>query len=286
MSSETFTNAYLLSENLQTGGYSTSEQIAGSATISSSSNELLFGSPITFTDPYNTITLLYDGVVTENGNPVGFAAVDPMTGQTYMFTDSSVPANTPLVIDVGDPTFLCFVGGTRIATPEGERAVEALQAGDLVLTHDGRAMAVKWVGQQFVRPGAETAAAVLPVRIQAGALGGNLPVRDLLVSPDHGLMLDGALVHASTLVNGRTITTEAAAEPFTYYHVELEEHALLLAEGVAAESYTDRASRVAFDNAAAYQAEFGAARNVAHMDVPRAKALRQLPYSLRMRLAA
>ena len=286
MSSEIYTNAYLLTENTQTGGYETTQQIAGSATISSSTNELLFGSPITFTDPYNTVTLLYDGVVTDHGNPVGFAAVDPMTGATYLFTDTAIPADTTLVVDVGDPTFLCFVGGTHIATPAGERAVEALQAGDQVLTDDGRTMAVSWVGQQFIRPGAETSAAVMPVRIKAGALGENLPVRDLLVSPDHGLMLDGALVHASTLVNGTTIVTEAAAEPFTYYHVELDEHALLLAEGVAAESYTDRASRVAFDNAASYQAEFGAARGVAHMDMPRAKALRQVPYSLRMRLAA
>ncbi len=283
MSSENYTNAYLITENTQTGGYATTQQIAGSATISSSTNELTFGSQITYTDPYNTMTLLYDGVVTDNGNPVGFAAVDPMTGATYLFTDTSIPADTGLVVDVGDPSFLCFVGGTAIATPEGARAVETLEQGDLVVTADGRTMAVKWVGQQMVRPGADTTAAVRPVRIKAGALGDALPVRDLLVSPDHGLMLDGALVHASTLVNGTTIVVESAIEAFSYYHVELAEHALLLAEGVAAESYTDRASRLAFDNAAAYATEAAA---VPHMNVPRAKALRQVPYSLRMRLAA
>lgn len=287
MATETYTNAYLMTENPSTGSFTTTEQIAGSATITDpTGNTLHFGDPVTFTDAYNSVTLLYDGAVTDNGNNIGFAAVDPTSGQVYMFTDTNVPADTNIVIDVADPTTICFVQGTAIATPDGSCAVEALVAGDLVCTADGAAKAVKWVGRQSVEPGPSVPGHVMPIRIHAGALGDHLPLRDLLVSPDHALLIDGVLVHARALVNGTTVVHETAtAAPFTYYHIETEDHAVVLAEGVAAETYVNRASRAGFDNFAEYQEQHADTESAEHMDLPRAKSPRQVPYVVRARLA-
>lgn len=180
---------------------------------------------------------------------------------------------------------ICFMADTLIATPEGPAAVETLSIGDLVLTAEGRAEPVRWVGRQTVSTVFADPLRVLPIRVRAGALGGNLPLRDLLVSPDHALMLDGVLVQAGALLNGTTISREAAVPTvFTYYHVELADHSLLLAEGVPAETFVDNAERMAFDNWAEHAALYGTGTPLAEMDVPRAKSARQLPSALRRRL--
>jgi hypothetical protein len=114
--------------------------------------------------------------------------------------DTSGP--TPIIIDV-----TCFYPGTLIRTPSGEVAVETLKPGDLVLTHDGREVPVAWLGRQTV----STLFArnrVLPIRIKAGALAENVPARDLLVSPGHGMYVDGALAIAGALVNDTSIVRE------------------------------------------------------------------------------
>ncbi len=182
---------------------------------------------------------------------------------------------------------VCFLAGTRIATPAGEVAVEALAIGDLVLTADGRVAPVRWVGVQTVVTLFADPLRSFPIRITAGALGQNLPVRDLLVSPDHALMLDGALVQAGALVNGTTIIREAAMpERFTYFHVELEDHALILAEGVPAETFLDTVTRRRFDNWADYEARYGdTGATISELPAPRIKSARQLPQALRARLA-
>ncbi|HEX5326174.1 MAG TPA: Hint domain-containing protein, partial [Acetobacteraceae bacterium] len=143
--------------------------------------------------------------------------------------------------------FVCFARGTRIATPEGERRVESLRAGDMVLAANETPARVRWVGQRRLNlaayPRPELAA---PIRIRAGALGENLPSRDLLISPDHALLLDGQLVRAKLLVNGMTIIQERAFAAVTYHHLELDNHGILLAEGVPAESYLDTGNRAFF----------------------------------------
>jgi hypothetical protein len=126
---------------------------------------------------------------------------------------------------------------------------------------------------------------VLPIRIRAGALGDGLPTRDLLLSPAHALLLDGVLVNAGALVNGGTITREAAVpEVFTYYNLELAEHTLILAEGTPAETFVDNVSREHFDNWAEHEALLGDAP-IAEMDLPRAASHRQVPMAIRRRLA-
>ncbi len=204
---------------------------------------------------------------------ISTSTVDYLTHITTVnFAGQTVPASS----------LFCFLAGTRIATPAGEVPVEALRAGDLVRLADGRALPVRWLGRQTIALRFADKARALPVRICAGALGEGLPRRDLLVSPGHALALDGVLAQAGALVNGASIIREAAMpEVFTYWHVELDEHALLLAEGLAAESYVPTAEEMAFDNRHARPAL--PPQN--EMDLPRAKSARQLPQALRQRLA-
>jgi len=192
--------------------------------------------------------------------------------------------NTTTVTD--NSLVICFFAGTRIATPAGEVAVETLRAGDLVLTSDGDPRPVVWLGRQTVSRTFADPARVLPIRIAAGALGENQPVRDLLVSPDHALLIDGVLVHAAALVNGTTIRRDAAVPTlFTYYHVELADHSLVLAEGVPAETFIDSAGRLAFDNWHEHVAARPDGASITELPLPRAKSQRQVPPAARARIA-
>lgn len=181
----------------------------------------------------------------------------------------------------------CFVGGTLIATPDGERAVEALQIGDMVLTACGREVAVTWIGRQVIYPRAASVRPTegrLPVRISAHALGQGLPLRDLDLSADHAVQTGGYLVNAGALVNGASIRFLDADElpaSFVYYHVETADHDVILAEGLPAETFVDYVGRRAFDNYAEYLAIYGAERVIRERPGPRISAARQLPDALR-----
>ena len=189
----------------------------------------------------------------------------------------------------GDLEITCFYAGTRIRTPSGDVPVEALRPGDEVALAEGGRAPVRWIGRQTVPLRFADPLTAHPIRIHAGALGEALPDRDMLLSPSHAVLLDGVLVQAGALVNGTSVIREPAAalpETFAYYHVELERHALLLAEGVAAESFVDHVERVVFDNWAEHEAMFGDAPPIAEMPWPRIKAPRQLAEATRRKLAA
>ncbi len=166
------------------------------------------------------------------------------------------PLDETLLSALGfDLAATCFTPGTRIRTPRGETPVEALRIGDEVLTRLRGRQKVKWIGRQafegrFIAGNPLT----LPVTIRAGALGPGVPVRDLTVSPGHGICLGGALVPAWRLVNGVSVTQAAAVDHVAYYHVELDAHDLLLAENCLCESYLDIGGRAQFHNAAEYAA--------------------------------
>jgi hypothetical protein len=183
--------------------------------------------------------------------------------------------------------YVCFLAGTRIATPAGEVAVEALQPGDLVLTADGRAVPVRFVGRQTVHSRFTPAWRCHPVRIAAGALAGSVPARDLLVSPSHGIVVDGAIAFASALVNGDSIRqVPPPAETFVYYAIETDAHEVILAEGCPVESFVDHVSRQLWDNHAEYLALHGGDRPIRELPLPHAKSRRQLPAEAHARMAA
>jgi Hint domain len=148
---------------------------------------------------------------------------------------------------------VCYAAGTRILTPAGERAVEDLVEDDLVLTVAGEglfARPIKWVGRRRIdltsHPHPER---VAPILIQRHAFAKDIPARDLCVSPDHGIFADGKLICARQLVNGATIRQVHGQRSVEYFHIELDTHAILLAEGLAAESYLDTGNRAFFANA-------------------------------------
>jgi len=157
-------------------------------------------------------------------------------------------ASGAVVDNGGTITIACFATGTRIATPEGAVAVEALRVGDAVTLANGGAAPVTWLGHRRVdcarhpRPWD-----VMPVRVRAHAFGPAQPRTDLLLSPDHAVFVDGHLIPVRYLLNGATIVQEAA-EAITYWHVELPRHGVLLAEGLPAESFLDTGNRAAFAN--------------------------------------
>jgi len=91
---------------------------------------------------------------------------------------------------------------------------------------------------------------VQPVRVQAGAFGPALPARDLWLSPDHAVFVAGVLIPVRYLINGRSIAQMDVGH-VTYWHVELSHHDILLAEGLACETYLDTGNRGAFANGGA-----------------------------------
>ncbi len=180
----------------------------------------------------------------------------------------------------------CFCAGTMVTTPDGDVAVETLSAGDVVLTAAGDVKFVLWIGRRAVATRFADPISAMPVRIRAGALADHMPVRDSLLSPCHAVLVDGVLVQAGALINGTSIVRETTMpETFTYYHVELADHALILADGMPAETFIDNIDRMAFDNWAEHEALVGTDAEIVAMDYPRAKSARQVPAAIRARLA-
>jgi Hint domain len=135
---------------------------------------------------------------------------------------------------------VCFLKGTRIWTPDGESRVENLRINDLVVTSSGEAKPIQWVWRRgFKRqPGQEWAAEVAPVRVKQSALGPNTPHRDLFLSRYHCLYLDGVLIPVVDVLNNSTITRCRAEDlsEIEYFHLKLERHSVIYAEGAACET--------------------------------------------------
>lgn len=224
---------------------------------------------IVLQDPDGNTYTAY-GFNVRNSSP-SYATVE---GLVFLGPDGAFPPqNVPLTViavdegpgDFGNASVLyddlvapiCFAAGTRLATPGGQRRVETLMPGELVVTRDHGLQPVRWVGRRRVTaheiaraPGIRLA----PVRIRRGALGPDLPRRDLLVSPQHGLLVSGwraelhfgeteLLVAACHLVDGKDITVEPPGRGVSYHHVMFNRHEIVLADGLPAESF--RAGREA-----------------------------------------
>jgi hypothetical protein len=143
----------------------------------------------------------------------------------------------------------CYVEGTLIKTERGNIPVELLREGDLLVTSAGTAVAMQQLWRRHIVIAACTdPVGMLPIRIKAGALAFETPSTDLRVSADHALFLDGVFVPAGKLVNGGTIVVDEVVQ-VTYYHIECDQHEILVANGAFAESYMDVGNRTFFANA-------------------------------------
>ncbi|PWK60451.1 Hint domain-containing protein [Roseicyclus mahoneyensis] len=258
---------------------------ASFGTITVSSGTLDDGDADTTFEADDTVTGLffdvgYIGTVVIDGETwPAFFDMFFLETQVYM---SQAPVSPPATLQVDETAIFCFVAGTQIDTPTGGVAIERLAIGDLVTTADGRAVPVKWLGRQTLAPLFKP---LRLIRVAAGALSNGLPLRDLTMTADHALMIDGLLVNAGALVNGTTITVVTdLPERVTIYHVETEAHDVILAEGTPAETYIDYAWRQAFDNYAEYVALYGEDRAIAENPAPRITSARQLPVEVQARL--
>ncbi|MBY6159613.1 Hint domain-containing protein [Mameliella alba] len=144
---------------------------------------------------------------------------------------------------------ICFTPQTRILTPGGAVPVGLLREGDLVQTKDSGAQPICWIGSRRMS-GARLFAmpALRPIRLRAGALGLGQPNRDVLVSPDHRMVVRGAaaralfntpevLVAARDLIDGQSIVQDLDVKEVTYVHLLLPRHEVLFADGVETESF-------------------------------------------------
>ncbi|HET6607601.1 MAG TPA: Hint domain-containing protein, partial [Rhodopila sp.] len=211
-------------------------------------------------------------------------------GQIYDLALEGASSDTFEIVPTTDNevelVVVCFYPGTRIRTNNGDVAVQDLGLGDIIITADNRSLPVRWIGRNTVSTRFGDPLRVLPIRIKAGALSAGLPVRDLLVSAEHAILVDDILIQAGALVNNLSILREAnVPETFTYYHVELSEHVLLLAEGIAAESFVDNISREAFDNWLERDTLYNSIP-IDELNIPRAQSHRQVPVEIHARLLA
>jgi antigen 43 len=207
--------------------------------------------------PHETVIL--------SGLPFSSGATVSSIGSELLITDGGMSAtltlsglSTAANVTLGDAGGVlevqtaCYAAGTRILTQTGEVAVEALQVGDTVVTvRAGGPPTAKivWTGRRAIDIARQPDPSIVyPVRILAGAFGGGLPERDLLVSPHHGIVFQGELFEAIALVNGETIIQDRTINFITYHHIELEAHDIVLAEGLPAESFINTGNRGMFEN--------------------------------------
>jgi len=158
-------------------------------------------------------------------------------------------------IAITESSVACYGLGTLIETDEGDVTVESLAIGDKVRTMSGALRSIKWIGRRayagrFIAMNRD----ILPVCFKAGSLGENLPRRDLLISPHHAMYIDGLLIEAKDLVNGVSIVQAATVERVDYFHIELDSHDVIIAEGALSETFIDDESRAMFHNAMDYRA--------------------------------
>lgn len=162
-----------------------------------------------------------------------------------LFPNGGVPMDYT-GIDPNEPPAICFVNGTHIATGNSEVAVEDFNVGDIVMTSDNGSQTISWIGKRSM-PG-NTPAHLMPIRIKASALGAGLPKRDLLVSPQHRILVNDwraellfgepeVLVAAKHLVNDDTIRVAADLEEFEYFHILFDSHQTIYSEGLPTESF-------------------------------------------------
>lgn len=143
----------------------------------------------------------------------------------------------------------CFLRGTMLLTPRGEMPVNLLRAGDEVTTFTGARKRIRWIGSGRTLVTPANAERCAPVVVRRGALGDDVPHRDLYVTRGHSLFVDGYLIPVEELINHRSIAWATDQRWAEYYHIELDDHDVLVADGAPAESYREDENDALFHNA-------------------------------------
>jgi hypothetical protein len=181
-----------------------------------------------------------------NMSSIGISGADEFT---IIYYDQALGPTGPNITVAAD-TIRCFVRGTLIRTSTGDVRVEDLKVGDYIIsvgTLKDRHKLVPY-SQPLPKPITRIVTSSLsgkldsvsrPVKITAGAFGENLPTQDLFVSPWHAFVKDGRLKSAEHMLNGSTINYDHSCESVDYYHLELDEHSAIIANGVETESFYD-----------------------------------------------
>ena len=214
------------------------------------------------------------------------------------------PDTDPDTDPIPDPP--CLAPGTLIRTPSGNRPVEELQIGDLVLTHDGP-LPLKFLGISSRHVNSLKASGRMPIRIQARVFGHNLPSADIYCTPSHAFALGDCLVEAQALINGESIyqleqlseydqrhqceqssslPEHKEVDSFTYYSLEFEQHVLVWANDLLTESYlptyrNEELTRVLWNNYENYLSLYGTSDTMDELPMPRIPFSRQLPLRIR-----
>lgn len=156
-----------------------------------------------------------------------------------------------------EETVPCYCRGTSVLTERGPVAVENLLIGDRIVTRNAGLKPIKWIGTRSYRGRFVVGRKdILPVCLKAGSLEDGVPRRDLWVSPHHAMYIDGVLIEARNLLNGVSIVQVEDVEMVEYFHVELDTHDVIFAEGALSETFVDDDNRGMFQNALEFAALF------------------------------
>ena len=192
-------------------------------------------------------SLVPAGCNTDFGSDKDGKSIQASPDGSSTFVNCDVP--TPLAPNT------CFTRGTDITTEKGLVKVENLSIGDRVKTKDGSFSTIKWLGRKTVLvEDCQDAIMDYPVKIKTNAFGQSLPSKDIILSPDHALFIDGTLINVGVLAERFSGIERVQPEKnFQYFHIELENHQVIIAEGLQVESlchtYKDRSN---YDNGEEY----------------------------------
>ncbi len=264
-------NTTVTSGATQTIGYSggaasgTVVSSGGSESVANNSNDqmltLLNGAMLDVVNlpDYSTGFASVDGndVLTINEN--GRVYTEQLAGNYAGFHFTAVTDTPGFMNQNGVGTLVtavaCYCRDTLILADRGEVPVQDLVIGDRLVTISGAVRPIRWIGRRsYAGRFLVGRRHLLPILFRAGALGGGLPRRDLRVSPMHAMFLSGVLVPARDLIDDHRIVQDAQCRAVEYFHVELDTHDVIFAEGAASETFLDDDSRGLFHNASEFAA--------------------------------
>ena len=207
----------------------------------------LHGITYSATDIFNYTTATGELAIINSGTTVAALFFGPGNSQVNdPFHVNQESGGTGIVVTNDVP---CFLAGTTIKTEDGYVPVEKLAVGDRIVTLSGVVKPITWIGSGHVPVTPFKRTAATPVIVRKGALADNVPYRDLYLTKGHALFVDDVLIPVEFLINHRSILYDDRIGNVTFYHIELAEHDVLLADGAAAESYRDDGNRWLFGNA-------------------------------------